>query len=73
MDSEENVVVATVANELDADVVCGLLRANGINCWTQDTEEIDDPNEDFIESGPHEVVVSATDADAAKQILSATP
>jgi hypothetical protein len=71
MDANENVVVATVANELDADVVCGLLRANGIECWTQDTEAIDDPNEDFIESGPHEVVVSAADADAAKQILAA--
>jgi hypothetical protein len=68
MDSE-HAVVAVVANELDADVVCGLLKANGIDCWTQDTEAIDDPNEDFIESGPHEIVVARADEEAAKQVL----
>jgi putative signal transducing protein len=62
-------VVKVVENEAEADIVCGLLRANGIECFSRDTEAIDSEIEDFIEAGPREIVVRAVDADAAKELL----
>jgi hypothetical protein len=62
-------VVKVVENEAEAQIVCGLLRANGIECFSRDTEAIDSEIEDFIEAGPREIVVRAADADAAKELL----
>jgi hypothetical protein len=65
-------VVKVVKNEAEAEIACGLLRANGIECFSRDTEAIDSTIEDFIEAGPQEIVVRAADADAAKELLEAT-
>ena len=44
---QEGVVVKVVSGEPEAQIVCGLLRANGIDCGYRDTEAIDSPLEDF--------------------------
>ena len=69
MDPGQEVVVKVVADDTEAEVVCGLLRANGIDCFYRDTEAIDSPLEDFTAAGPREIVVGAADADAARQLL----
>jgi Putative prokaryotic signal transducing protein len=70
--TSDEVVVKVVSGELEAEIACGLLRSSGIECWYRDTEAIDDALEDFIESGPREIVVRAADADAARQLLAGT-
>ena len=50
-------------------VVCGLLRSAGIDCAYRDTEAIDSVLEDFIASGPREILVREADVDAARALL----
>jgi hypothetical protein len=50
-------------------VVCGLLQSNGIDCAYRDTEVIDSPLEDFIAAGPREILVRASDVEAARELL----
>jgi hypothetical protein len=66
---DDEVIVKVVSGEPEAEIACGLLRSAGIECWYRDTAQIDDPYEDFIASGPREIIVKAPDADAAKQLL----
>ena len=69
MGGSGEVVVKVVSGAPEADIACGLLRTAGIECWYRDTETIDDALEDFIASGPREIVVRASDAEAARQLL----
>jgi hypothetical protein len=69
VEREDEVVVKVVPTEAEAEIVCGLLRSAGIDCFYRDTEEIDSPLEDFTAAGPREIVVRSTDADAARQLL----
>jgi hypothetical protein len=69
MADDDQVVVTVVSGEPEADIVCGLLRTAGIECSYRDTEAIDSPLEDFIESGPREILVRQADLEAAKQLL----
>jgi Putative prokaryotic signal transducing protein len=69
---DEEVVVTVVAGETEAEVACGLLRSAGIECAYRDTEAIDSTIEDFIASGPREIVVRASDLDAARELLAAS-
>lgn len=62
--------MSVVANESEADVVCGLLRSAGIECAYRETEKIDSLLEDFTPSGPREILVRASDVDAARALLS---
>jgi hypothetical protein len=68
----DEVVVKVVSGEPEADIACGLLRTAGIECRYRETEAIDDPLEDFTASGPREILVSAADAEAARQLLADT-
>ena len=73
MDAPADAVVATVvADENEAELACGLLRANGIECAYRDTEAIDSPLEDFIAAGPREILVHSADLEAARELLGAT-
>jgi hypothetical protein len=69
----DEVVVTVVETEPEAQIVCGLLRSSGIDCYYRDTEAIDSPLEDFTAAGAREIVVRAADADAAKELLAADP
>ena len=69
MGTEEVAVVTVVPGETEAEFVCGLLRANGIKCGYRDTESIDNPLEEFIASGPREILVAPNDLEVAQQLL----
>ena len=69
MEPGEGVVVTVVADEPEAQVVCGLLQANGIDCAYRDTEAIDSPLEDFTVAGAREVLVRPSDLEAARSLL----
>jgi Putative prokaryotic signal transducing protein len=65
----EGVVLTVVASEPEAEIVCGLLQSNGIDCAFRDTEEIDSPLEDFTAAGPQEILVREADLEAATALL----
>jgi Putative prokaryotic signal transducing protein len=66
---DDAVVVKVVADEPEADIVCGLLRSAGIECGYRDTEAIDSPLEDFTAAGPREILVHPADLEAARALL----
>jgi hypothetical protein len=69
VDGDDVVVLAVVSGEQEAEIVCGLLRSAGIECGYRDTEAIETPMEDFIASGPREILVHEGDLDEAKSVL----
>jgi putative signal transducing protein len=69
MERDEGIVLTVVPGETEAEVVCGLLRSAGIECAYRETEAIDSPLEDFIASGPREILVRPEDAEAARALL----
>ena len=69
MESSDEVVVTVVSDESEADVVCGLLRSAGIECAYRETQAIDSLIEDFTPAGPREILVRASDIDAARELL----
>jgi hypothetical protein len=72
MDPGEGVVLTVVSGAPEADIVCGLLSTAGIDCAYRDTEEIESSLEDFTAAGPVEVLVPASELDAAREILAAS-
>jgi len=70
---EEAVAVKRVADEFEADLVCGLLNSAGIECWSRVTQEIDSSLDNFAGVGPHEVVVRPGDLETAQALLADTP
>ena len=71
MEADSAVVLTVVSGEPEADVVCGLLRSEGIKCAYRDTEAIDSPLEDFMAAGAQEILVRESDLEAAKELLAA--
>jgi hypothetical protein len=71
VEADDSVVVKVVSGEAEAQVVCGLLRSQGIECAYRDTEAIDSPLEDFMAAGSREILVHASDLEAAKQLVAA--
>ena len=65
-------MLTVVPGETEAELLCGLLRANGIECGYRDTDAIDSPIEGFIPSGPREVLVHEADLEAARALLPET-
>jgi hypothetical protein len=66
---EQTVVLTVVPGETEAEVLCGLLRANGIECGYRDTDAIDSALEDFMASGPREILVHEADLETARALL----
>jgi hypothetical protein len=71
VDGEDVVVLTVASDEPEAEIVCGLLRANGIECGYQDTEAIETSMEDFIAAGPREILVREADLEDARSVLAA--
>ena len=69
MDPSEGVVLTVVSGEPEADIVCGLLESNGIECAYRETEAIDSPLEDFTAAGAREILVREADLEAARALL----
>jgi hypothetical protein len=72
VEGADPVVLTVVSGESEAEVVCGLLRSEGIECAYRDTEKIDSSLEDFIAAGSREILVYEKDLAAAKELLAAT-
>lgn len=71
VEAGDPVVLKVVSGESEAEVVCGLLRSEGIECAYRDTEAIDSPLEDFIAAGSREILVRESDLQTAKELLAA--
>jgi hypothetical protein len=69
VEADESVVLTVVPSETEAELLCGLLQANGIECGYRETDAIDSPIEDFIPAGPQEVLVRKDDLEAARALL----
>ena len=66
---DEGVPVTRVADEIEADLVCGLLRSAGIECGHRVTDEADSVLDGFAGDGPRVVLVHADDLAAARELL----
>lgn len=71
MPADDTAVLTVVSGESEAEVVCGLLRSEGIECAYRDTEAIDSSLEDFISAGSREILVHQSDLETAKELLAA--
>jgi Putative prokaryotic signal transducing protein len=72
MDPDETVVLTVVPTEPEAEVLCGLLRSNGIECDYRETDAIDSTIEDFLPAGPREILVYEADLETARALLPET-
>jgi hypothetical protein len=72
MEPGEGVVLTVVADEPEAQIVCGLLESNGIDCAYRDTEVIDSPLEDFTAAGSREILVRPADLEAARELIASS-
>jgi putative signal transducing protein len=64
------VALTVVPNESQAEVVCGMLRANGIACGYEQTNFGGGAADGFPRGGPVEIFVAEEDARKAGQLLS---
>jgi putative signal transducing protein len=62
------VAVTVVQNEAEAEVVCGLLRANGIACEYRQTS-FGAGTMDGMRGGPQEIFVAEADAGQARSLI----
>jgi hypothetical protein len=69
MKPEEAAVLTVVSSGAEADIVCGLLRSNGIDCAYRDTEAIESSLEDFTAAGPREILVREADLAAGRELI----
>jgi Putative prokaryotic signal transducing protein len=63
--------LTVVPNEIDAEVICGVLRNNAIACFhrTTDAAAAGMGSEGVGMGGPTEVLVNEADLDAARKLL----
>ena len=73
MAAGEPVVLTRVSGEIEAEMICGLLRSNGIQCGHRETAAIDSLIEEFAGAGPREVIVHADDLETARELLPGDP
>jgi Putative prokaryotic signal transducing protein len=69
-EASEPVVLEVVGSEPEAEVICGLLRSEGIACAVQKTNFAIGAADGFPSAaGPREIVVHAEDLARAREIL----
>jgi putative signal transducing protein len=68
-EEENGVVAAVVSSEVEAEMLCGLLRSAGIECGYRDTRALDSTIEDFTAAGPREILVHPDDLERARELL----
>jgi hypothetical protein len=61
--------VTVVANEPEAELVCGMLRADGIECTYRQTNFGAGTADGFSFGGPREILVDESDVDRARSLL----
>jgi hypothetical protein len=65
------VPVTVVANEVEAEIVCGMLRANGIECAYRQTS-FGAGSMDGMRGGQQEIVVDGSDEKRARELISSS-
>jgi hypothetical protein len=68
---DDLVVVESVATETEANLVCGILRDSGIECYDRPTNQAAGAFDGWAAGGAREIVVRAEDAEEAQRILEA--
>jgi hypothetical protein len=69
---DDQIRLTVVADEMAVEIVCGLLRANGIPCAYRKTDPaaaIGAISGGFATAGPTEILVRPQDLDAARALL----
>jgi hypothetical protein len=69
---DDPVRVTITPNEAAAEIVCGLLRSEGIECYHRQTN-VGAGAFDGMPGGSQEVVVAARDLEHAREVLAARP
>jgi hypothetical protein len=67
--ADQFVVVEVAGNEPEAELLCSLLRSAGIDCLPRLTNSGAGAGDGLGTVGSHEIMVSARDAQAAREIL----
>lgn len=67
--TDELVVVAVAANQSEAEMLCSLLRSEGITCMPRLTNRGAGAGQGWGVGGQHEILVTSKDAQAARKIL----
>jgi Putative prokaryotic signal transducing protein len=69
----EPVVLTVVHDEAEAEIICGMLRVNGIECSHRKTDlAAGSSTIGFASGGPFELLVHEEDLVAARELLPAT-
>ncbi len=68
---EQGVGLTVVGNDVEAELVCGLLRNAGIKCGHRPSDAAGGPWEALATGGPREVLVAPADLERAREILDA--
>jgi hypothetical protein len=65
------VTLRVVSNDLEAEMLCGLLRTNGIDCWYEktDTGAAIGITSAVSQTGPTAVLVDETQLEQARKLL----
>ena len=62
-------VPLTVVDEVEAELICGLLRSAGIKCAHRQAGVASGSLEALNLGGPHEVLVAEEDLEAARELI----
>jgi hypothetical protein len=68
---DDLVALEAVPTEIEAELICSVLRNAGIRCFQRQTSLSAGMTDGLPVGGPREVVVRAEDADEARQVLAA--
>jgi putative signal transducing protein len=68
-DAVRPVTLTVVQNEMEAEVICGALRANGIECDFRKTDMAAGWTMGTVGGGPIEILVDESDLAAAKTLV----
>jgi hypothetical protein len=66
---DDLVVVETVSTEMEAGLICGILRNEGIECLDRPTNFSAGAQDGWAAGGWREVVVRGEDAERARKVL----
>ena len=58
-----------VANEIEAELACSLLRGDGIECYAKPTDLAAGRGDGFVVTGPFEIWVDESDVARAHELL----
>jgi hypothetical protein len=66
---DDLVVLEAVSTQQEADLICAILRNEGIQCMPRPTNFAAGANDGYLLSGPREVFVRAEDLGKARDVL----